>query len=64
MSKQQAIKLSTLPFRLQGMGYGLAAAGLYCYFFLHSWSEYLLLAATILGYFMGWLVGYIFVNRK
>lgn len=62
--KTLEIKASTLPYRLQGMGYGMGAAALYCHFVLKSWSEYLLIASVILGYFVGWAVGYIFINKK
>jgi hypothetical protein len=47
----------TLSYRLQGLTLGLIAALVYCYFYLGFWHKYLIIAAGIAGYFLGWVAG-------
>ncbi|MBT4349977.1 hypothetical protein HOD19_04355 [bacterium] len=57
VSNSPSSSMWTLSYRLQGLTYGLIAVALYCYFYLGAWPKYLLIAAAILGYFLGWIVG-------
>jgi hypothetical protein len=53
-----------MSYRIQGLALGLAAAGLYCYFYLGYWSKFFLIACGILGYFLGSVVGYFMCRVK
>ena len=55
--KQASRSMWTLSYRLRGLALGLVLAALYCYFYLEYWHKYLIIAASIMGYFLGWLVG-------
>jgi len=63
---KEAVKRSmwTLSYRLQGMTIGLIVSAIYCYVFLHAWSKTLIIASGILGYALGWAVGYFMYTKK
>lgn len=52
-----AVSNWTLSYRLRGLAFGLILAGIYCYFIRHEWSVIVILAAGVLGWFLGWLAG-------
>lgn len=52
------------PYRLKGLAIGLALSALYSYFVMHGWHLILIVPATIFGYFMGWVVGYLLYNKR
>tara|TARA_B100001964_G_C13812301_1_gene413592 strand:- start:243 stop:512 length:270 start_codon:yes stop_codon:yes gene_type:complete len=54
----------TLSYRLNGLTFGLALAGIYTYYFLEYWSNYILIITPILGYFLGYLVGNFLYTKK
>jgi len=54
----------TLSYRLKGMAFGLIAMVVYCYIYVGYYSAKLLIAAGILGYFLGWVVGNFSYTKK
>ena len=54
----------TLSYRIQGLTFGLAVAGVYAYFYLGYLSYYVLIIPPIFGYFLGWLVGNFLYTKK
>lgn len=61
-SEGYKITMFTLSYRIKGTMIGLAAAILYCNYYLHEWSEKYLIAGLVLGWFLGWAVGRFFYS--
>ncbi len=57
------VTMWTLSYRLKGITFGLAAAGLYCYFYLGTWPKELLIASAVAGYFLGWVIGRFYYTK-
>lgn len=64
--RSEAYKIAefTLSYQIKGTMIGLAAAMLYCNFYLHRWSEIYLLGGIIGGFSLGWAVGRFFYTSK
>ena len=54
----------SLPFRLKGLALGMALSDAYSYLIMHGWYLSLIIPATILGYFIGWAIGYWLFNKR
>ena len=54
----------TLSYRLKGLTFCLALAGVYSYFYLGYWSSYILIITPLFGYFLGYLVGNFLYTKK
>jgi len=57
-------RMFTLSYRINGLVFGLAAAIIYCYYFIEYWSPYVLIIASIFGYFIGLVVGVFSYTKK
>ncbi len=62
-TKDSGIANWTLSYRLKGLTFALAVAGIYNYFYLPDWNYQLLIASMILGYFLGWLAGRFYYTK-